>query len=32
MTVTECAGRDEHLLATAMALCVDAVYDRTRTP
>ena len=27
MTVTECAGRDEHLLATAMALCVDAVYD-----
>ena len=27
MTVTECAGSDEHLLATAMALCVDAVYD-----
>ena len=27
MTVTECAGRDEHLLATAMALCVDAVHD-----
>ena len=27
MTVTECAGSDEHLLATAMALCVDAVHD-----
>lgn len=27
MTVTECADRDEHLLATAMALCVDAVHD-----
>jgi len=27
MTVTECAGSDEHLLATAMALCVDAMYD-----
>ena len=27
MTVTECAGSDEHLLAAAMALCVDAVYD-----
>lgn len=27
MTVTECAGCDEHLLATAMALCVDAVHD-----
>lgn len=27
MTVTECAGSDEHLLAMAMALCVDAVYD-----
>lgn len=27
MTVTECTGRDEHLLATAMALCVDAVHD-----
>ena len=27
MTVTECAGSDAHLLATAMALCVDAVYD-----
>lgn len=27
MTVTECAGSDEHLLATAMALGVDAVYD-----
>lgn len=28
MTVTECAGSDEHLLATAMALCVDAVHDQ----
>ena len=27
MTVTECAGSDEHLLAMAMALCVDAVHD-----
>lgn len=27
MTVTECAGSDAHLLATAMALCVDAVHD-----
>ena len=27
MTVTECAAGDEHLLATAMALCVDAVHD-----
>lgn len=27
MTVTECAGSDEHLLAAAMALCVDAVHD-----
>ena len=27
MTVTESAGSDERLLATAMALCVDAVYD-----
>ena len=27
MTVTECAADDEHLLATAMALCVDAVHD-----
>lgn len=27
MSVTECAGRDAHLLATAMALCVDAVHD-----
>ena len=27
MTVTECAGSDEHLFATAMALCVDAVHD-----
>ena len=27
MTVTEYAGSDEHLLATAMALCVDAVHD-----
>ena len=27
MTVTECAGSDEHLLATAMALCADAVHD-----
>lgn len=27
MTVTECAGSDEHLLATVMALCVDAVHD-----
>ena len=27
MTVTESAGSDEHLLATAMALCVDAVHD-----
>ena len=27
MTVTECAGSDEHLLATGMALCVDAVHD-----
>ena len=26
MTVTECAGSDAHLLATAMALCVDAVH------
>ena len=27
MTVTEYAGSDEHLLAMAMALCVDAVHD-----
>ena len=26
MTVTECAGSDEHLLATAMALCSDAAW------
>ena len=27
MTVTASAGSDEHLLATAMALCADAVHD-----
>ena len=27
MTVTESAGSDTHLLATAMALCADAAYD-----
>ena len=32
MTVTASAGSDERLLATAMALCADAVHDPTRTP